>query len=144
MDFYTNNLKNEEKLLIQLSRNELSSNNLSYINESLDKYDIDWGYLYKILESHRVTSLIYLNLSNHFSESISESYLLKLKQHYIENTKKGLFLTSILFELLNHLNKIGIKTVYFKGPVLSYILYDDISIRQSSDLDILIDKKDFN
>ncbi len=88
MDLYTNNLKNEEKLLIQLSRKELSSNNLSYINESLGKYDIDWEYLYKISESHRVTSLIYLNLSKHFSESISESYLLKLKQHYIENTKR--------------------------------------------------------
>jgi len=142
LDLYTNNLKNEEKLLIQLSRKELSSNNLSYINESLGKYDIDWDYLLNLARIHGVTSFIYLNLSGHFQNLIHKAVLGRIKDSYMENSKKSLFLSSVLLDILYNLDEIGIKAIPLKGPVLSQILYGDVTVRDFSDIDILVDKKD--
>ena len=60
----------------------------------------------------------------------------------MENSKKSLFLSSVLLDILYNLDEIGVKAIPLKGLVLSQILYGDVTVRDFSDIDILVDKKD--
>ena len=135
-------LVNEEKLLIALSRRELNLETRSLIEEILKTSSLDWDYLLNLSKIHGVTSFIYLNLSGHFQNLIHKTVLYRFKDSYIDNTKKALFLSSVLLDILYKLDEIGIKAISLKGPVLSQILYGDVTVRDFSDIDILVDKKD--
>lgn len=57
-------------------------------------------------------------------------------------TRRALWLTDLLQRVLKLLNDQGIATLPYKGPVLAQILYGDITMRQYTDLDILIRQSD--
>lgn len=55
--------------------------------------------------------------------------------------KQNMLMTSELLNVIKLLEKNSIEAIAFKGPTLSQSAYGDIALRQYSDLDILIDKK---
>ncbi len=58
--------------------------------------------------------------------------------------KQNMLMTSELIKVTKFLKENGINAIAFKGPVLSQIAYDDITLRQYVDLDILVRLKDIN
>jgi hypothetical protein len=109
---------------------------------SLVQQDIDWKYLLKTSLHHRVMPLLYQSLKKTCPEEVPEETLTQLQSYYLANATRNLFLTGRLIEILNLFNNNNILAVPFKGPVLANCIYGDITLRQFSDLDILIHPND--
>ena len=56
--------------------------------------------------------------------------------------KQNMLMTSELIKVMKLLEKNKIEAISFKGPVLSQMVYGDITLRQYVDLDILVHEKD--
>jgi len=139
---------------LELSGNEISPELTLVINLLRDNSDwveddfnecmdnIEWDRFMKLLRHHRVYPLVYdklkkMNLS-HMPSHIMES----LEIQYNHNTYRMLQLSSELCNISKALDEDGIKSIMLKGPLLAKQLYDEINLRTSKDLDILIRLED--
>src|SRR5262249_31249111 len=56
--------------------------------------------------------------------------------------QKNLIFTAELLRLLETCRQNGIPIIPFKGPVLAHSIYKDLSLREFSDLDVIVDEAD--
>jgi len=134
-------ITNEQKLIIVLCKIKLEQDDLNFIrSNSLDSFD--WSYIFSFSQKHGITSLIYSNISKHLDSKVPADVLNSFRESSLENSKKNLFLTSVLIKIVNELSELGIEAVPFKGAVLSQLIYKDITIREFYDLDLIVFKKD--
>jgi len=84
-----------------------------------------------------------INFINKKSNLFPENFVTKINNIKQINQKRQLLLVSELLKLAEMLNCNKIKWINLKGPALSYQLYSDAFYRNSIDIDILIDEKDF-
>lgn len=98
---------------------------------------VDWPRFFGIVEHHRVVPQVYRALSQ-CSDSVPDIELAALKSVYEENARKALWFTGELVRILDHLRGRGIEAIPHKGPALAQFLYDDVTARQFSDLDIIV------
>jgi hypothetical protein len=131
----------EIELLLCCARTNLGPQITERIN-SLVQQDIDWEYLLKTALRHRVMPLLYKSLKRVCSNGVPDETMGKLRKYYLTNATRNLFFTGRLLEILNLFNNNHILAVPFKGPVLAKCIYGDITLRQFSDLDILIHPND--
>jgi Uncharacterised nucleotidyltransferase len=101
---------------------------------------LDWKRLLQLAGHHAVIPQLYHCLSA--SNVIPQEALPLLQQHYEANARQTLWLTRELLRILSHLQRNGIETLSYKGPVLAEILYGNVALRQFSDLDLLIHEAD--
>ena len=64
------------------------------------------------------------------------------KQQYHAIAQRNMLMSAELIRIMKLLEGNGIEALAFKGPVLSQMAYGDITMRQYSDLDILVDEKE--
>lgn len=102
----------------------------------------DWEYLIQMAEPHRLLPLLYHNLSITCPERVPKAILERLRNQFCENVVRNLFQTDELVNLLNLLEKHEICAIPFKGPILAKSAYNNLSLRQFGDLDILLRKQD--
>ena len=134
-------ITNEQKLIIVLCKIKLEQDDLNFIrSNSLDSFD--WSYIFSFSQKHGISSLIYFNISKHLDSKVPAAVLNSFRESSLENSKKNLFLTSVLIKIVNELSELGIEAVPFKGAVLSQLIYKDITIREFYDLDLIVFKKD--
>ena len=134
-------ITNEQKLIIVLCKIKLEQDDLNFIrSNSLDSFD--WSYIFSFSQKHGISSLIYSNISKHLDSKVPTAVLNSFRESSLENSKKNLFLTSVLIKIVNELSELGIEAVPFKGAVLSQLIYKDITIREFYDLDLIVFKKD--
>ena len=131
----------ENELLICCARTCLDSKNAERLKTLLQE-DIDWKYLIEIANLHGVMPLLYLNLSNHYSELVPQNVLTELQNNFYANASANLALTSKLVEILNLFEEHNIPVIPYKGPVLAAYVYGNLTLRQFGDLDILVRKQD--
>ena len=134
-------ITNEQKLIIALCKIKLEHDDLNFIrSNSLDSYD--WSYILSFSQKHGISSLIYSNILKHLDSKVPTAVLNSFRESSLENSKKNLFLTSVLIKIVNELSELGVEAVPFKGAVLSQLIYKDITIREFYDLDLIVFKKD--
>jgi len=103
--------------------------------------EVDWERFFSVAEQHRVIPQVYAQLAESIGQ-IPEACATKLRRAYQENARKTLWFTNELLRSLKHLADNGIRAVPYKGPALAQVLYGDVTARQFSDLDILVDPQD--
>ena len=103
--------------------------------------DIEWEYLVRIANQHGIIPLLCRNLFNIFPEAIPGDVKAELSSYCFANAHRNLLLTAELLRVLNLFDKRGILAIPFKGPTLAALAYGDPSLRQFSDIDILIRKQ---
>ncbi len=103
---------------------------------------LDWDKLLRLSMKHGVMPLVYRRMSKNFAEEVPSSALLKLRERYQANAARNTFLTGELLRLMNILECEGINVLPYKGPALSIDAYNDLTLRNYSDLDVLIRQKD--
>jgi len=64
--------------------------------------------------------------------------MVSLRKRFHANAQRNLFLLAELFQILDLLEEHHIPAIPYKGPILSVVLYGDASLRQFSDLDIIV------
>jgi hypothetical protein len=109
--------------------------------QALLQSGIDWGYLLRAAYDHAVIPLLYRKLSA-FPEAVPAEVLGSLREESLKNSRSSLGLARELLELLALLKAQEIAAIPYKGPTLAASAYGDIALRQFSDLDLIVHKRD--
>lgn len=131
----------EIQLILNCSRTHIDTKTETII-KTLLKQEIDWKYLIETAENHSVKILLYHTINNICQDAVPQTILTQLQKDFRTNTLRNLYLTRELLELLDLFAKNNIPVFCFKGAPLAQSIYGDISLRQFSDLDLLIYEKD--
>lgn len=135
------NYQLENELLVCIARRELNQNLREQLSELLNK-NLDWNYLLKTAEHHGLAPLLHKHLSS-LPEVANQSYSRTIEDDAFRNTQESLYLTGQLVKLNRKFRSAGIRVLTFKGPLLSQLVYGDVSLRRAGDLDLLIERHDY-
>src|ERR1051325_2480634 len=128
----------ENEILVCIARKTLSEDRLAHLHSLLDG-ELNWEYVCEKADQHRLLPLLYHHLNATSPQKVPAPILDALKQSFIKNSQMGLYLFSELRRLLRLFEDQGIAAAVFKGPVLAAAAYGDIGLRQTGDIDILIE-----
>ena len=135
-------IRPEDELLICVSRPSLAVARIEQLH-SLLRRELDWEYLLTSAHNHSLIPLLHFHIRSMAAEAVPAHALSQLQSDNQRNTKHSLLLTGELLKQLAFLEASGVKAIPFKGPVLAVTAYGDLTLRQFSDLDILVHKQDF-
>lgn len=131
----------EIELLLCCARTHIDLETAQQIRDLLQQ-DIDWAYLIRIASQHRTMSLLYWNLKTTALEGVPQSIISELENLFHANAQRNWLLTNELLKLLNLFKVYNIPAIPYKGPVLIALLYGNLALRSTGDLDILVHKQD--
>lgn len=131
----------EIQLLLYCSRTQVSAEVAEKIN-NLVQLPLNWDKIIKIAKKHSILILLYQTLNQICPQAVPSDVLTQLQKDFRTNKLRNLYLTRELLELLNLFTNHNIPIFCFKGPPLAQSIYGDISLRQFSDLDLLVYEKD--
>ncbi|SFB29936.1 Uncharacterised nucleotidyltransferase [Cohnella sp. OV330] len=126
----------EMRLLLALIGAENKSDSTEIPDALFD--ETDWNTFVDLAKHHRVDPYLYHRIKNSPDPRIPASVVKYLQAEYRRNTFLMLQLSGEMQVIDNHLSERGIRALFLKGPVLAVDLYDDLSLRTSCDLDLLI------
>jgi hypothetical protein len=126
----------ELKLLLDF----IKCNNEKKLCIDVSEYQkIDWDFFLKLAVHHRIYPLIYSSVRNFTNTDLIPSYVIQtITKLYKRNTFQMLYLCSEMEYINNLCSENQIRVLFLKGPILANDLYEDLSLRTSVDLDILI------
>lgn len=107
----------------------------------LARAPIRWKLLFDLADRHGTRPLLYQALVN--VEAVAADEMSALQQSYQNNLHKALFLSRELIRIVDRLSAAGIEVMPYKGLALAEVVYGDIALRQSGDIDLLIRPHDF-
>ena len=133
----------EESLVVLLSKNNLDGEEQELLIGLINTH-MDWSKVLGLLQMHRLAAMAWENLKEYvFSK---EGFCWKFSKlfRFCENIynlqfSRMLTQTQYTLEVCKELDKRGINYVILKGIILSNFMYGDLALRESNDLDILID-----
>jgi hypothetical protein len=105
---------------------------------------IDWQILLGLAAQHCVRPMLLQTLKSTCWNAVPEKIQLKLTLFNRANAQKNLLFTGELLRLLDLFQQNSISIATFKGPVLAHSVYGDISLREFSDLDVIVPEKDLS
>ncbi|MFB2880640.1 nucleotidyltransferase family protein [Floridanema aerugineum] len=132
----------EVELLLRSIRTHINAEDAQLLKILLQE-NLDWIYLLQTAASHGVMPLLYWNLSATCPEAFPKAILNQLRDYFHANALRNVYLTQELPKILSLLKANEILAIPFKGPVLAALAYNNLALRQFSDLDILVHKRDF-
>jgi hypothetical protein len=103
---------------------------------------VDWPKLLRLADHHGVSSLLYQSLFSMGDSAAPADGFESFERRHDINVHKCLFLARELVRVLDTLDSLGIEVMPYKGVVLSETLYGDMALRQSGDMDLLVDARD--
>jgi Uncharacterised nucleotidyltransferase len=137
-DFSTNP---ELELILCCARTNIDIEKSNLVKE-LIKRGINWSIATEIALSSRVTPLFYRNIKLINPDGVPDAIVDQLKNDYSKNLHENLHLSRELQSILRLFDAAEISSICYKGPVFAQWLFEDLSLRQSGDLDILVHKND--
>ncbi len=102
---------------------------------------VRWQRLFALADHHGTQPLLYQALSR-LENTVPPPEMHSLRQSCQANLRKALLLSRELIRIIEHLAALGIEVMPYKGPALAELLYTDIALRQSGDIDLLIHPRD--
>ncbi|WHX41408.1 nucleotidyltransferase family protein [Mesobacillus sp. AQ2] len=130
----------ELQLLLFILDSKIDDKNLS--NEKERFRDINWDHFLQLTLHHRVYPILYTKLKGINCSLIPAKVLGKLQHYYQKNIFQMLMLTGESESISSTFIAEKIRTIFLKGSTLGEYLYGDLSLRTSSDIDILIPIED--
>lgn len=132
----------EWNLLLKACQAAISATPINLTQNELE--GLDWNKLYAMIRAHKVTALFYKGLTTCPDLTlIPSSFQNKLKQQSLYFVTRNLKNSKELFRLIKLFEKERIEVIPYKGIVLADMAYQELGLRESSDIDILIQPDDF-
>jgi hypothetical protein len=128
----------EKTIVFLCSRSQFDDNLAQGLG--LLENSIDWTYLVALAGRHGLLYLLAHNLNRVVPDVVTGDCLDKLQQDCDSINRQ---LSTELFEITSLLCTHGIKSLSYKGPTLSVMLYANKPLRVSRDLDLLIHPRDY-
>ena len=110
----------------------------------LVKKGVDWEVVLEHASRHCVRPMLLKTVRSVCWNTVPREIQLKLTHFNKLNVKNNLFFTGELLQLIELFQKNSIPIAAFKGPVLADSIYGDISLREFSDLDVLVQETDLH
>ena len=100
---------------------------------------LDWPYVLKEAQAQGIAPFLDgAIVSYHLEELVPLSCRLQLRKVRAQVLRRNLLLLLELKRVLGYLSTLGVEAIPIKGPVLAETLYEDLSLRPTSDIDILV------
>ncbi len=131
----------EIEIILRCARTQLEPEQMERV-QVLVQDNIDWTNLILYANNHGVTQLLYQSMRQIDSINLPEGILDYLKYFCHNNALRNIRLTHELISLTELFSAQGIAVVPFKGPVLSALVYGNLSLRHFGDLDLLVHEQD--
>lgn len=103
--------------------------------QSLAESELDWSAVLSLSEAHGLLPIVH---QRWVKMDVPDTIRSEAQKRFEQHARQTLWLTHLLFHVSDLFHKHGIETLPYKGPVLAQLLYGDISLRQYSDIDILV------
>lgn len=136
-------LSRELKLVLLCSQINLEEKDVQAINQLLAE-PIYWDLFLDLAEHHRVYPLVYRNMAGLAKTAMPAEVIGVLRQRGWKNTAKTLQMTGEFVNIIRIMEENGVRIVVLKGFPLGYILYGNLALRPSKDLDLLVWPKDLD
>ncbi len=134
-------LRGEIRLIICLGRKDVNAQALA-LAEQLILSGIDWDYLLAAVVFHGVFPTFFKHLKTHFAVHVPAKCFRMMTGHNDKIRFLNLALVGTFLQYQSLLQKNNIQFVTFKGPALALSLYDDLLLREYSDVDVLVSRAD--
>lgn len=116
----------------------------SPLTQSINVQSIDWEDLLRLAARHRVRPLLYKGLMKwEHKATIPVTTITELKKWSFYFATKNLHNSKGLTQLIRTLREQEIEAIPLKGVILSNLAYQDLGVRESSDIDLLIRLEDY-
>lgn len=132
-------MSHEIKLLLYCARTVIDLETHANIC-ALAQQPLDWAFLIQMARIHGVLPLVYRSLNQICPGTIPLPLLHQLQQQFRLNTQQNLLLMQELLRLLSLFEQQSIPVLPFKGVLLAITVYGNLSLRQITDLDLLVDE----
>jgi Uncharacterised nucleotidyltransferase len=106
------------------------------------KQPVRWNALLDLAGHHGTQPLLYQALVS-VEGAIPAGHIPAIEQRYQINLHKALLLSRELIRIVDHLSALGVVVMPYKGLALAELLYCDIALRQTGDIDLLVRPQDF-
>ena len=104
----------------------------------LAESELDWPSLPALAQAHGLLPVVHERLLE-TSAVVPGAIRDHVREAVAQNARQALWLTQLLFDVSDLFRRHGIQAIPYKGPVLAQRLYGNVSARQYSDIDILVD-----
>lgn len=131
----------EIQLLVNLARKKVSETQISE-SKTIIEAGIDWDFLLAAAVFHGVFPTFFKHLKQNFSEFIPTKCFRMMTGHNEKVRMSNLALVGTFMQYHRLLEKNNIKSITFKGPSVAIALYDDLLMREFSDVDVLVSPSD--
>jgi|HubBroStandDraft_6_1064221.scaffolds.fasta_scaffold198002_1 hypothetical protein len=132
---------NEIQLLLACSSARLTATAAEHI-KTLVSEEINWADLIRIAAPHGLLPLLHRNLSLVCDDQVPPRTLEQLRRYHESVARRNAIHAGELFDLLDLLEANHIPAIPFKGPILGLFAYGDLSLREFTDLDIVVHESD--
>lgn len=112
------------------------------IVRALAQKDLDWSVFEQMVLLHRLAPIVFHNLRDYAREYVPPPAMLALERHA---SNSGLAVFNVLREILrisDLYSKSSISLRILKGIPLGIVAYGDAGLRNTGDIDLLIDERD--
>lgn len=130
------------QFLIHCCQTNPTTSNIEQVRKHITHLSIQQlSEMTSLAHAHGIFPLVYHAVLSHATNLLSQNTLAELKQQNLTIVMRNMQMTAELIRITKLLEENGVKALAFKGPTLAKLAYGDITLRQYSDLDILIDEK---
>ncbi|OFX88395.1 MAG: hypothetical protein A2W99_07950 [Bacteroidetes bacterium GWF2_33_16] len=134
--YIDNSFSAELRLIIQLTQVHVNKDEVSILLKN-----IDWQLFLTLVGKHRLISHIYRQI-HYLQDFIPQDIYEEIKQIKLDQSRKSLYYTVYLIKIHQILKDKNILHCFFKGPMLSFELYNDVGYREFRDIDLLVNIDD--
>jgi hypothetical protein len=128
----------EFQLLLSCARSEPDSGS---IKERVNK-NLNWRKLLDLAEHHGVRPMLRQSLKAVCWDYVPQETRIELERFYETNAQRNLLFAGELLRLFAEFANACIPAATFKGIILAQSIYGDLSLREFSDLDIIVHDAD--
>lgn len=126
-------------LMILCTRIHFKNAEIDDLNAYIESNDIEWPDVFKTCRKHQICPLIYkILLKAKLNESIQKQISNQLKKFTLQSFEQAKETERLIFLLKEN----NISVITYKGTAFSKQFFGNISMRQSSDIDLVIDSDD--
>ncbi len=138
----TKSIPELQLILFFLSRSHCFKDPAPFRGNPAGFENIDWNLFVDLSRQHKVLPMVYQSIVENTEINIPEDVRARMKSTNRSIVIRNLSISSKLVHILKMLGKNHIACIPFKGPVLSKFAYNDSALRQFSDIDLFISRKD--
>ena len=130
----------EFRLLLYCARSRPDARSI----KDIVKKGVDWQVVLEYAARHCVRPMLLKSLKSVCWHAVPGEIKLQLTNFNKLNVRKNLIFTRELLCLLELFQSHSIPIAVFKGPILAESVYGDISLREFSDLDVIVPEADLD